>query len=43
VFGFMEPGYDPAAITTARITEVARVVFLGAFLIGRRRASPRGK
>jgi hypothetical protein len=35
LFGFMEPGYDPQAILTARIAEVATVVFLGAFLVGR--------
>jgi hypothetical protein len=35
LFGFMEPGYDPEAIMTARITEVATVVFLGAFLAAR--------
>jgi hypothetical protein len=35
LFGFIEPGYDPTAITTARITEVATVVFLGAFLVVR--------
>jgi hypothetical protein len=36
LFGFMEPGYDPAAIAAARISEVATVVFLGAFLVARR-------
>jgi hypothetical protein len=36
LFGFMEPGYDPTAIATARISEVAAVVFLGAFLVARR-------
>jgi hypothetical protein len=35
LFGFMEPGYDPTAIRTARITEVATVVFLGAFVVAR--------
>jgi hypothetical protein len=35
LFGFMEPGYDPPAIMTARISEVATVVFLGAFLAAR--------
>jgi hypothetical protein len=35
LFGFQEPGYDPTAITTARISEVATVVFLGAFLAAR--------
>ncbi len=33
LFGFQEPGYDPAAIRAARVTEVATVVFLIAFLI----------
>jgi hypothetical protein len=32
LFGFMEPGYDPTAITISRISEVATVLFLGAFL-----------
>jgi hypothetical protein len=31
LFGFMEPGYDPAAILTARIAEAATVGFLGVF------------
>jgi len=35
LFGFMEPGYDPDAILTARIAEVATVVFLGAFAVAR--------
>ena len=35
LFGFMEPGYDPTAIAAARISEVATVVFLGAFLVAR--------
>jgi hypothetical protein len=35
LFGFMEPGYDPEAILTARIAEVATVVFLAAFAIAR--------
>jgi hypothetical protein len=33
LFGFQEPGYDPPAIRAARVTEVATVVFLTAFLI----------
>jgi hypothetical protein len=37
LFGFKEPGYDPPAIMASRIFEVATVVFLGAFLAGRRR------
>jgi hypothetical protein len=32
LFGFQEPGYDPAAIAFSRVAEVAAVVFLGAFL-----------
>jgi hypothetical protein len=35
LFGFMEPGYDPTAIMTARVSEIATVVFLGAFVVTR--------
>jgi hypothetical protein len=35
LFGFQEPGYDPTAIMASRISEVATVVFLGAFLAAR--------
>jgi hypothetical protein len=42
LFGFMEPGYDPAAIMVARIAEGATVLLLGAFLAARR-ASGRGR
>jgi hypothetical protein len=35
LFGFMEPGYDPAAILAVRIAEVATIVFLGTFLTAR--------
>jgi hypothetical protein len=35
LFGFQEPGYDPTAIMTARVSEIATVVFLGAFLVTR--------
>jgi hypothetical protein len=35
LFGFQEPGYDPTAILTSRVAEVATVVFLGTFLVGR--------
>jgi hypothetical protein len=35
LFGFQEPGYDPSAIMASRIAELATVVFLGAFLVGR--------
>jgi hypothetical protein len=41
LFGFMEPGYDPQAILFSRVVEVATVVLLGAYglgrLLGRRR------
>jgi hypothetical protein len=43
LFGFMEPGYDPPGIAAARISEIATVVLLGAFLVAhttqRRRSS----
>jgi hypothetical protein len=35
LFGFKEPGYDPPAMAAARAAEVATVVSLGAFLVGR--------
>jgi hypothetical protein len=35
LFGFMEPGYDPAAIAASRGAEVATVVLLGTFLAAR--------
>src|SRR5581483_8782378 len=35
LFGFMEPGYDPAAILASRVAEVVTVVSLGAFVIVR--------
>jgi hypothetical protein len=35
LFGFKEPGYDPPAMAAARAAEVATVIFLGAFLVGR--------
>lgn len=35
LFGFMEPGYDPAAILASRVAEAAAVLFLGGFLVGR--------
>ena len=31
LFGFQEPGYDPAGIAAARISEIATVVLLAAF------------
>src|SRR4051794_5753787 len=33
LFGFMEPGYDPAAILASRIAEGATVLLLGIFLV----------
>jgi hypothetical protein len=36
VFGFMEPGYDPAAIMAARVSELVTVGMLGSFLLIRR-------
>jgi len=43
LFGFMEPGYDPAAIAASRTAEIAAVALLAASLIGRfaRRRSAR--
>jgi hypothetical protein len=35
LFGFKEPGYDPPAIAASRGAEIASVLFLGTFLIGR--------
>jgi hypothetical protein len=35
LFGFKEPGYDPTGIAAVRAAEVATVLLLGAFLIGR--------
>jgi hypothetical protein len=35
LFGFQEPGYDPAGIDAVRAAEVATVIFLGAFLVAR--------
>jgi hypothetical protein len=35
LFGFQEPGYDPSGILAARAAEIATVLFLAAFLIGR--------
>jgi hypothetical protein len=35
LFGFMEPGYDPAGIAASRIAEVATVALLGVFLVVR--------
>jgi hypothetical protein len=35
LFGFREPSYDPPGIDAVRAAELATVVFLGAFLVGR--------
>jgi hypothetical protein len=35
LFGFMEPGYDPAGIAASRVAEVATVVLLGAYSTAR--------
>jgi hypothetical protein len=35
LFGFEEPGYDPTGIAAARAAEIAAVLFVGAFLVGR--------
>jgi hypothetical protein len=40
LFGFQEPGFDPAGIAAARFSEIATVVLLGAFLVARHRRSP---
>jgi hypothetical protein len=34
LFGFHEPGYDPAAIAFTRVAEIAAVVLLGAYVAG---------
>jgi hypothetical protein len=33
LFGFMEPGYDPPALMTARVAELVTVGLLGSFLV----------
>jgi hypothetical protein len=35
LFGFQEPGYSPPAILAAQVAEMATVLFLGTFLVGR--------
>lgn len=35
LFGFMEPGYDPAGILAAQVSEVVTVVLLGTYLLVR--------
>jgi hypothetical protein len=44
LFGFMEPGYDPAAILASRVAEAAAVLFLGGFVVDRfLRRAPAGR
>jgi hypothetical protein len=44
LFGFMEPGYDPAAILASRVAEAATVLFLSGFLAARlARRAPAGR
>lgn len=35
LFGFMEPGYDPAGILAAQVSEVVTVLLLGTYLLVR--------
>jgi hypothetical protein len=35
LFGFMEPGYNPDAILTSQVSEIATVALLGAYLVVR--------
>jgi hypothetical protein len=35
LFGFMEPGYDPAGILASRIAEATTVILLGGFVLAR--------
>ena len=35
LFGFMEPGYNPAAIRAAQVSEIAAVALLGVYLVAR--------
>ena len=35
LFGFMEPGYNPAAIRAAQVSEIATVALLGVYLAAR--------
>ncbi|HEY2654741.1 MAG TPA: hypothetical protein VGI55_03065 [Solirubrobacteraceae bacterium] len=35
LFGFRDPGYDPTGIDAVRAAELATVLFLGLFLVGR--------
>lgn len=40
LFGFREPGYDPAGIAASRGAELTTIVLLGAFLVARLVARP---
>ncbi len=42
LFGFMEPGFDPDAIMLSRVSEIATVALLGAYVISRFFAGPKG-
>jgi hypothetical protein len=35
LFGFMEPGYDPAALRAAQVSEIATAGLLGVYLVAR--------
>ena len=35
LFGFMEPGYNPDAILTSQVSEIATVALLGVYLVVR--------
>jgi hypothetical protein len=35
LFGFMEPGYNPAAIRAAQVSEIVTVALLGIYLVAR--------
>ena len=35
VFGFQEPGYDPAALMASRVSELVTVALLSSFLVAR--------
>jgi hypothetical protein len=35
LFGFMEPGYNPAAIRASQVSEIATVALLGVYLVAR--------
>jgi hypothetical protein len=35
LFGFVEPGYDPAAILASQVAEAVTVLLLGSFFLSR--------